>query len=90
MRGRLRCADHPVNDATVTSTDYTQTDVEQMSEEDLKTALRHCLRLQEQYKNARESLLSANRRESLEAERMRCDVDALASSLKVCISWMDS
>lgn len=85
----VRCAGHPENDTTVTSTDYTQTDVEQMNGEDLRIALRHCLRLQEQYKNARESLLSANRVESLEAERLRYDVDALASSLKVCVNCLD-
>lgn len=68
----------------VPSTIYSSTDVDNMSDEDLRVALRHCLRLQEQYKNARESLLSANRHESLQAERLRYDVDALASSLKVC------
>eukprot|EP00892_Ulva_mutabilis_P010507 jgi/Ulvmu1/7829/UM004_0058.1 len=69
--------------ATVpSSVEYTPNDVDRMGEVDLRPALHHCLRLQEQYKHARDSLLSANRHESLQAERLRHDVEALASSLK--------
>lgn len=66
-----------------TSIEYTSSDVDHMTTADLRVALHHCLRLQEQYKHARDSLLSANRHESLQAERLRHDVDALASSLQV-------
>lgn len=54
-----------------------------MGEAELRHALQQCLRLQEQHKAARETLLLAYNRESVQAERLRYDVEALANSLKV-------